>query len=339
MKVLGIETSCDETGVALIDADQGLLAHRLYSQTDLHAIYGGVVPELASRDHIRRLLPLVRAVLGGAGMDGHDLDAVAYTGGPGLLGALLTGASVARALAWGWDIPALAVHHLEGHLLAPFLEDTGLDFPFLVLQVSGGHTQLIHARALGDYGLIGESIDDAAGEAFDKTAKLLGLGYPGGPALARLAEQGAADALRLPRPMLDRPGLDMSFSGLKTAVLTALKKQVYRPADVARAFEEAVTDTLVEKTRRGLEQSGAPALVVAGGVAANTTLRAGLQAMAQRQGVPVYFPRPEFCTDNGAMIALAGLRRLQAGAVAETTAPVVAARARWPLAELTAPGA
>ncbi|WP_038052220.1 tRNA (adenosine(37)-N6)-threonylcarbamoyltransferase complex transferase subunit TsaD [Thioalkalivibrio sp. ALJ1] len=339
MKVLGIETSCDETGVALIDADQGLLAHRLYSQTDLHAIYGGVVPELASRDHIRRLLPLVRAVLDEAGVDGHDLDAVAYTGGPGLLGALLTGASVARALAWGWDIPALAVHHLEGHLLAPFLEDTGLDFPFLVLQVSGGHTQLIHARALGDYDLIGESIDDAAGEAFDKTAKLLGLGYPGGPALARLAEQGAADALRLPRPMLDRPGLDMSFSGLKTAVLTALKKQVYRAEDVARAFEEAVTDTLVEKTRRGLEQSGAPALVVAGGVAANTTLRAGLQAMAQRQGVPVYFPRPEFCTDNGAMIALAGLRRLQAGAVAETTAPVVAARARWPLAELTAPGA
>ncbi|WP_018142291.1 tRNA (adenosine(37)-N6)-threonylcarbamoyltransferase complex transferase subunit TsaD [Thioalkalivibrio sp. ALJ7] len=339
MKVLGIETSCDETGVALIDADQGLLAHRLYSQTDLHAIYGGVVPELASRDHIRRLLPLVRAVLDEAGVDGHDLDAVAYTGGPGLLGALLTGASVARALAWGWDIPALAVHHLEGHLLAPFLEDAGLDFPFLVLQVSGGHTQLIHARALGDYDLIGESIDDAAGEAFDKTAKLLGLGYPGGPALARLAEQGAADALRLPRPMLDRPGLDMSFSGLKTAVLTALKKQVYRAEDVARAFEGAVTDTLVEKTRRGLEQSGAPALVVAGGVAANTTLRAGLQAMAQRQGVPVYFPRPEFCTDNGAMIALAGLRRLQAGAVAETTAPVVAARARWPLAELTAPGA
>ncbi len=337
MKVLGIETSCDETGVALIDAEQGLLAHRLYSQTDLHAVYGGVVPELASRDHIRRLLPLVRTVLEEA--DGHDLDAVAYTGGPGLLGALLTGASVARALAWGWDIPALAVHHLEGHLLAPFLEDTGVDFPFLVLQVSGGHTQLIHARALGDYDLLGESIDDAAGEAFDKTAKLLGLGYPGGPALARLAERGEPDALRLPRPMLDRPGLDMSFSGLKTAVLTALKKQVYRPEDVARAFEEAVTDTLVEKTRRGLEQTGAPALVVAGGVAANTTLRAGLEAMAQRQGVPVYFPRPEFCTDNGAMIALAGLRRLQAGAGTGSGAPVVAARARWPLSELGPPAA
>ncbi|WP_019625154.1 tRNA (adenosine(37)-N6)-threonylcarbamoyltransferase complex transferase subunit TsaD [Thioalkalivibrio sp. ALJT] len=337
MKVLGIETSCDETGVALIDSEQGLLAHRLYSQTDLHAVYGGVVPELASRDHIRRLLPLVRAVLDAAGVDGRELDAVAYTGGPGLLGALLTGASVARALAWGWGVPALAVHHLEGHLLAPFLEDTGLEFPFLVLQVSGGHTQLIHARALGDYELVGESIDDAAGEAFDKTAKLLGLGYPGGPALARLAEQGASGVLRLPRPMLDRPGLDMSFSGLKTAVLTALKKQTYRPQDVARAFEEAVTDTLVEKTRRGLEQTGAPTLVVAGGVAANRTLRAGLQAMGRRQGVPVYFPRPEFCTDNGAMIALAGLRRLQAGAPVAGGAPVVAARARWPLAELDAP--
>ncbi|WP_018871733.1 tRNA (adenosine(37)-N6)-threonylcarbamoyltransferase complex transferase subunit TsaD [Thioalkalivibrio sp. ALJ16] len=337
MKVLGIETSCDETGVALIDSEQGLLAHRLYSQTDLHAIYGGVVPELASRDHIRRLLPLVRAVLDAAGVDGRELDAVAYTGGPGLLGALLTGASVARALAWGWGVPALAVHHLEGHLLAPFLDDAGLEFPFLVLQVSGGHTQLIHARALGDYELVGESIDDAAGEAFDKTAKLLGLGYPGGPALARLAEQGESGVLRLPRPMLDRPGLDMSFSGLKTAVLTALKKQAYRPQDVARAFEEAVTDTLVEKTRRGLEHTGAPTLVVAGGVAANVTLRAGLQAMGRRQGVPVYFPRPEFCTDNGAMIALAGLRRLQAGAPVDRGAPVVAARARWPLAELDAP--
>ena len=338
MKVLGIETSCDETGVALVDDRLGLLAHRLYSQTDLHAIYGGVVPELASRDHIRRLLPLVRALLEEAGIDGRDLDAVAYTAGPGLLGALLTGASVGRALAWGWDIPALAVHHLEGHLLVPFLEDSDLDFPFLVLQVSGGHTQLIHALALGDYDLIGESIDDAAGEAFDKTAKLLGLGYPGGPQLARLAQEGQPDVLRLPRPMLDRPGLDMSFSGLKTAVLTALKKQAYRPADVARAFEEAVTETLVEKTRRALAQSGAPAMVVAGGVAANATLRAGLKAMAAREGVPAYFPRPEFCTDNGAMIALAGLRRLQAGLAPESGPPVIAARARWPLAELVGVG-
>ncbi|WP_018860916.1 MULTISPECIES: tRNA (adenosine(37)-N6)-threonylcarbamoyltransferase complex transferase subunit TsaD [unclassified Thioalkalivibrio] len=336
MKVLGIETSCDETGVALIDDRRGLLAHRLYSQTDLHAVYGGVVPELASRDHIRRLLPLLRAVLDEAGVKGPELDAIAYTGGPGLLGALLTGASVARSLAWGWGVPAMPVHHLEGHLLAPFLEDAGLDFPFLVLLVSGGHTQLIHARSLGDYELLGESIDDAAGEAFDKTAKLLGLGYPGGPALSRLAEQGASDALRLPRPMLDRPGLDMSFSGLKTAVLTALNKQEYRPQDVARAFEEAVSETLVEKTRRALEQSQAPALVVAGGVAANTRLRAGLQAMSAQQGVPVYFPRIEFCTDNGAMIALAGLRRLQAGWVPDDQAPAITARARWPLAELTA---
>ncbi|WP_018863160.1 tRNA (adenosine(37)-N6)-threonylcarbamoyltransferase complex transferase subunit TsaD [Thioalkalivibrio sp. ARh3] len=336
MKVLGIETSCDETGVALIDDQRGLLAHRLYSQTDLHAVYGGVVPELASRDHIRRLLPLLRAVLDEAGVKGPELDAIAYTGGPGLLGALLTGASVARSLAWGWGVPVMPVHHLEGHLLAPFLEDAGLDFPFLVLLVSGGHTQLIHARSLGDYELLGESIDDAAGEAFDKTAKLLGLGYPGGPALSRLAEQGASDALRLPRPMLDRPGLDMSFSGLKTAVLTALNKQEYRPQDVARAFEEAVSETLVEKTRRALEQSQAPALVVAGGVAANTRLRAGLQAMSAQQGVPVYFPRIEFCTDNGAMIALAGLRRLQAGWAPDDQAPAITARARWPLAELSA---
>lgn len=339
MKVLGIETSCDETGVALIDDREGLLAHRLYSQTDLHAVYGGVVPELASRDHIRRLLPLVRAVLDEAAVDGRDLDAVAYTGGPGLLGALLTGASVARSLAWGWGVPALAVHHLEGHLLAPFLEDAGLDFPFLALLVSGGHTQLIHARALGDYSLLGESVDDAAGEAFDKTAKLLGLGYPGGPALARLAEQGDSGVLRLPRPMLDRPGLDMSFSGLKTAVLTALQKQDWRPEDVARAFEDAVAETLVEKTRRALQQCGAPTLVVAGGVAANQTLRAGLRGMAASEGVPVFFPRPEFCTDNGAMIALAGLRRLQAATLRMDelvlAAPTIAARARWPLAELT----
>jgi N6-L-threonylcarbamoyladenine synthase len=332
MRVLGIETSCDETGIAIVDAEAGLLAHRLHSQVDLHAVYGGVVPELASRDHIRRILPLLREVLDEAGMQGPDLSAVAYTAGPGLLGALLTGASVARALAYGWGVPALAVHHLEGHLLAPLLEENELAFPFLVLLVSGGHTQLIHARGLGEYELLGESIDDAAGEAFDKTAKLLGLGYPGGPALSRLAETGAAGALRLPRPMLDRPGLDMSFSGLKTAVLTAVGKGCHEPAAVARAFEEAVTDTLVEKTRRALEASGAPALVVAGGVAANRPLRAGLRAMAEANGVPAFFPRPAFCTDNGAMIALAGLRRLQAGASEPGLA--ISARARWPLAEL-----
>ncbi|TVP83534.1 tRNA (adenosine(37)-N6)-threonylcarbamoyltransferase complex transferase subunit TsaD, partial [Thioalkalivibrio sp.] len=332
MRVLGIETSCDETGIAIVDAEAGLLAHRLYSQVDLHAVYGGVVPELASRDHIRRILPLLREVLDEAGVRGPELSAVAYTAGPGLLGALLTGASVARALAYGWGVPALAVHHLEGHLLAPLLDDGALEFPFLVLLVSGGHTQLIHARALGDYELLGESIDDAAGEAFDKTAKLLGLGYPGGPALSRLAETAEAGDLRLPRPMLDRPGLDMSFSGLKTAVLTVVQKGRYPPEVIARAFEEAVTDTLVEKTRRALEASGAPVLVVAGGVAANRPLRAGLRAMAEAQGVPVFFPRPAFCTDNGAMIALAGLRRLQAGAVDPGLA--IRARARWPLTEL-----
>ncbi|TVP93473.1 MAG: tRNA (adenosine(37)-N6)-threonylcarbamoyltransferase complex transferase subunit TsaD [Thioalkalivibrio sp.] len=332
MRVLGIETSCDETGVAIVDAEAGLIAHRLHSQVDLHAVYGGVVPELASRDHVRRILPLLREVLDEAGMEGTELSAVAYTAGPGLLGALLTGASVARSLAYGWGIPALAVHHLEGHLLAPLLDDASLNFPFLVLLVSGGHTQLIHARGLGDYELLGESIDDAAGEAFDKTAKLLGLGYPGGPALSRLAETGDAGGLRLPRPMLDRPGLDMSFSGLKTAVLTAVQKGAHAPAAIARAFEEAVSDTLVEKTRRALEASDAPALVVAGGVAANRRLRASLNAMGAAQGVPVFFPRPAFCTDNGAMIALAGLRRLQAGAVDEGLA--IHARARWPLAEL-----
>jgi len=332
LRVLGIETSCDETGVAIVDADAGLIAHRLHSQVDLHAVYGGVVPELASRDHVRRILPLLREVLDEAEMEGAELSAVAYTAGPGLLGALLTGASVARSLAYGWGIPALAVHHLEGHLLAPLLDDASLNFPFLVLLVSGGHTQLIHARGLGDYELLGESIDDAAGEAFDKTAKLLGLGYPGGPALSRLAETGDAGSLRLPRPMLDRPGLDMSFSGLKTAVLTAVQRGANSPAVIARAFEEAVSDTLVEKTRRALEASAAPALVVAGGVAANRRLRASLNAMGAAQGVPVFFPRPAFCTDNGAMIALAGLRRLQAGAVDEGLA--IQARARWPLAEL-----
>ena len=332
MRVLGIETSCDETGIAIVDAEAGLVAHRLHSQVDLHAVYGGVVPELASRDHIRRILPLLREVLDEAGMQGPDLSAVAYTAGPGLLGALLTGASVARALAYGWGVPALAVHHLEGHLLAPLLEENALAFPFLVLLVSGGHTQLIHARGLGEYELLGESIDDAAGEAFDKTAKLLGLGYPGGPALSRLAETGEAGALRLPRPMLDRPGLDMSFSGLKTAVLTAVQKGCHEPAAIARAFEEAVTDTLVEKTRRAIEATGAPALVVAGGVAANRPLRAGLRAMAEANGVPAFFPRPAFCTDNGAMIALAGLRRLQAGA--SELGLGIQARARWPLAEL-----
>ena len=332
MRVLGIETSCDETGLAIVDSEKGLLAHRLHSQVDLHAVYGGVVPELASRDHIQRILPLLREVLAAAQMRGDELDGVAYTAGPGLLGALLTGAAVAKALAFGWSVPAVAVHHLEGHLLAPLLDDPTLEFPFLVLLVSGGHTQLLHARSLGEYELLGESIDDAAGEAFDKTAKLLGLGYPGGPALSRLAESGASDDLRLPRPMLDRPGLDMSFSGLKTAVLTVVQRGEHAPADIAKAFEEAVTDTLVEKTRRAIVQTCTPALVVAGGVAANRVLRAGLQGMAHALGIPVYFPRSEFCTDNGAMIALAGLHRLQRGLIDPDLG--IQARARWPLAEL-----
>lgn len=361
LRVLGIETSCDETGVAVIDGERGLLAHRLHSQVDQHAVYGGVVPELASRDHIRRILPLTREVLKESGLAGQDLSAIVYTAGPGLLGALLTGASVATALAYGWGIPALPVHHLEGHLLAPLLDDPGLEFPFLVLLVSGGHTQLIFAERLGRYQILGESIDDAAGEAFDKTAKLLGLGYPGGPALAALAATAEVGQPRLPRPMLDRPGLDMSFSGLKTAVLTTLQKSPeLNPAELARAFEDAVTETLVEKTRRAWRQSGAPTLVVAGGVAANQRLRAGLYALGEELGLPVRFPRLSFCTDNGAMIALAGLHRLrlqqqqqqrphqqhqQLQRTLETdrphqhpaTAPTtIEARARWPLAELSA---
>lgn len=331
LRVLGIETSCDETGVAIVDSERGLLAHQLHSQVDLHAVYGGVVPELASRDHIRRLLPLTRAVLQDSGLQGQDLQAVAYTAGPGLLGALLTGASVACALAYGWGIPAIPVHHLEGHLLAPLLDNSEIRFPFLVLLVSGGHTQLLLAEHLGHYQLLGESLDDAAGEAFDKTAKAMGLGYPGGPALAALAATVTASRLRLPRPMLDRPGLDMSFSGLKTAVLTALRRADLPHAEIAYAFEEAVAETLVEKTRRALHLTGVKHLVVAGGVAANQRLRAGLQTMAQAQQVAVSFPALAFCTDNGAMIALAGLQRLQRGWVPERPPQIIHAQARWPL--------
>ena len=319
MKVLGIETSCDETGVAVYDTAAGLLSHALYSQVAMHAEYGGVVPELASRDHVRKLLPLVHEVLAGAGLEVADLDGVAYTAGPGLVGALLVGAGTARALAWALDVPAVAVHHMEGHLLAPLLEDDPAgrpEPPFVALLVSGGHTQLVHVEGIGRYRLLGETLDDAAGEAFDKTAKLMGLPYPGGPRLAALAPKGREGAYRFPRPMTNRPGLDFSFSGLKTQVLAAWQdsdRSDQARADVARGFEEAVVDTLAIKCERALDQAGCDTLVVAGGVGANTRLREKLAEMAARRGARVAFPRPAFCTDNGAMIAFAGALRLEAG--------------------------
>ncbi len=330
--VLGIETSCDETGVALYDSANGLLAHALHSQVETHALHGGVVPELASRDHVRRVLPLVRDVLARASME--KPDAVAYTAGPGLIGALLVGGSVARSLAFGWNVPAVGVHHLEGHLLAPMLENTPPAFPFVALLVSGGHTQLVDVEAVGQYRLLGESLDDAAGEAFDKTAKMLGLPYPGGPQLARLAEEGDPSRFRFPRPMTDRPGLDFSFSGLKTYALnTAMDVGEDRldKADVARAFEEAAVDSLVIKSRRALHLTGRERLVVAGGVSANSRLRERLLRLAEEEGVAVFFPRTEFCTDNGAMIAYAGCQRLLAGQSDDLS---IQARPRWPLSAL-----
>lgn len=334
MRVLGIETSCDETGVALYDTARGLLAHRLYSQVALHAAYGGVVPELASRDHLRRVLPLVQDVLAEANTELTDLDGIAYTAGPGLIGALLTGGAIARALAWGLGIPAIGVHHMEGHLLAPMLEDNPPPLPFVALLVSGGHSLLVDVPRIGEYRILGESVDDAAGEAFDKVAKLLGLGYPGGPAVAKLAEQGRSGIYHFPRPMLDRPGCDFSFSGLKTAVLTAWQQSAQTDqdkADIARAFEDAIIETLFVKCRRALAQAGRERLIVAGGVGANRQLRAKLQ---EALGSAVYFPRLAFCTDNGAMIAYAGAVRLQAGM--QEAEPVIHARPRWPLTELAA---
>src|SRR6195256_4888202 len=325
MLVLGIETSCDETGVAVYDSGRGLLAHALHSQVELHDAYGGVVPELASRDHIRRLLPLVRQVLRKAGPQGSELDAVAYTQGPGLAGALLVGAAVANSLAFGLGIAAIGVHHLEGHLLSPLLESNPPRFPFLALLISGGHTQLMLLWGVGQYEMLGETLDDAAGEAFDKTAKLLGLGYPGGAALAKLAERGKRNRFAFPRPMLDRlersGDLDFSFSGLKTAVVTLLRKHAQQGelpieeplrADVAAAFQEAVVEVLVAKSRAAIERTGLDRLVVAGGVGANARLRAVLDDAAGRDGFKVFYPAMEFCTDNGAMIALAGAMRLQA---------------------------
>lgn len=334
--VLGIETSCDETGVALFDPARGLLAHTLYSQIRMHADYGGVVPELASRDHVRKLLPLVRETLARAGLGVADLGGVAYTAGPGLVGALLVGATAARSLAWALERPAIGVHHMEGHLLAPLLEADPPQPPFVALLVSGGHSMLIEVAAIGRYTLLGDTLDDAAGEAFDKTAKLMGLPYPGGPALARLAEQGQPGRFRFARPMTDRPGLDFSFSGLKTQVLLAWQasdKSDQTRADVARAFEEAIVETLVIKCRRALAQTGARRLVVAGGVGANRRLREQLAAAGEREGFRTYFPRLEFCTDNGAMIALAGALRLQAGQI---ESPAIRVMPRWDLQSLPA---
>jgi len=341
MRVIGIESSCDETAVAVYDLEQGLLSHRLYSQVAMHQAYGGVVPELASRDHVRRLLPLVREALAAARSDRTSIDGVAYTAGPGLIGALLVGAGFARSLAYAWGKPAVPIHHLEGHLLAPLLEADAPAFPFLALLVSGGHTQLVDVSSLGRYRILGETLDDAAGEAFDKTAKMLGLPYPGGAALAALAEAGRSGRFVFPRPMLDRPGLMFSFSGLKTAALVALRGRAVDDeirADVARGFQEAVVDTLAEKSRRALRATGHRRLVVAGGVGANRKLRERLAAVALESGAKLYFPRAEFCTDNGAMIALAGCLRLARPAPpAADGAPqhlALGARANWPLEDI-----
>ncbi len=337
MIVLGIETSCDETAVAVYDGARGLMANRVWSQIELHRPHGGVVPELASREHVERLLPMIDEALAEAGIAAQAIEGIAYTAGPGLIGALLVGATVARSLGYSWDVPVVGVHHLEGHLMAPQLEPRAPEFPFIALLVSGGHTMLVEVAGLGCYRILGETLDDAAGEAFDKTAKLLGLGYPGGPALARLAETGRDGVFEFPRPMLDRPGLDFSFSGLKTAVVVALRNRTLDAqarADAARGFESAIVETLVVKALRAMRQTGIGALVVAGGVGANRRLRAELAAAVAGAGGRVHYPRPEFCTDNAAMIALAGHERLMNG---EREALPVRARARWPLDELAAP--
>ncbi len=342
MRVLGIETSCDETGIAVYDSERGLLAHALHSQADLHAVFGGVVPELASRDHIVRTVPLIQSALAEAGLAAEDIDAVAYTAGPGLIGALLVGGAIGRSLAYGWDVPAVGIHHMEAHLLVPMLEDNPPDCPFLALLVSGGHTQLVEVDAPGSYRMLGESVDDAAGEAFDKTAKLLGLGYPGGPAISKLAGHGRPGRFTFPRPMTDRPGLDFSFSGLKTQVLVTLQAaggadaiDDQTRADIAHAFVEAVVDTLAIKCRRALQQTGLTRLVAAGGVSANAQLRQKLAEITQAMGGGVYYPRPEFCTDNGAMIAYAGYLRLQAGSHADLG---FQPQPRWPMMELPGMG-
>ncbi len=340
MLVLGLETSCDETGVALYHSERGLLADALFSQIDLHRVYGGVVPELASRDHVKRMLPLIRQVLAEAECVPSDIEAIAYTAGPGLVGALLVGASCAQALAFAWGIPALGVHHMEGHLLAPMLEAQPPAFPFVALLVSGGHTQLVRVDGIGRYQLLGESLDDAAGEAFDKTAKLMGLRYPGGPEIAKLAERGTPGRFSFPRPMTDRPGLDFSFSGLKTFTLNTW--QQCRAAgddgeqtrcDIALAFQQAVVDTLTIKCRRALKQTGLNSLVIAGGVSANKALRESLESMLGGLQGRVFYARPAFCTDNGAMIAYAGCQRLLAG---QHEGLSITVQARWPMETLPA---
>jgi N6-L-threonylcarbamoyladenine synthase len=338
MRILALESSCDESAVAIYDDAAGLLAHEIHSQVDLHRIYGGVVPELASRDHVQRLLPLVRSALAEARTTPRKLDGVAYTAGPGLIGALLTGAALGRSLAYAWNLPAVAVHHLEGHLLAPLLEPVPPPFPHLALLVSGGHTMLIDVAALGRYVVLGETRDDAAGEAFDKSAKLLGLPYPGGPELARLAESGKTGRFTFPRPMLDRAGLEFSFSGLKTAVSLAVKAAASAApldqqtrADIAASVQDAIVETLITKTLRALEDTGYEAVVVAGGVGANRSLRQRLGIAAQRRGAKVFYPRIEFCTDNAAMIAVAGMARLKAGRTEDLG---IRARAQWSLMEL-----
>ncbi len=335
MRVLGIETSCDETGVAIYDSKQGVMAHALYSQVALHTEYGGVVPELASRDHIRKTVPLIKEVMAKAAVSGKDIHGVAYTAGPGLIGALLVGSAIGRSLALSWQVPAIAVHHMEGHLLAAMLEDNPPKFPFIALLVSGGHTQLIKVMAVGDYQLLGETLDDAAGEAFDKTAKMLDLGYPGGPAIAQCAKAGSPGRFHFPRPMTNRPWLDFSFSGLKTFAVNTLR-QFDKPdeqikADIAYAFQEAVVDTIAIKCQRAMKETAIKRLVIAGGVGANERLREKLDQLAIKLHSEVFYPRFEFCTDNGAMIAYTGYLRLKAG---QHESLEFTARARWPMEEL-----
>ncbi len=333
MYILGIETSCDETGVAIYHSKQGLISHHLYSQVSMHSDYGGVVPELASRDHIRKLIPLIKQTIADSHLEKSDINGIAYTAGPGLMGALLVGATTARSLAWVWQIPAIAVHHMEGHLLAPMLEDNPPAFPFVALLVSGGHTLLIKVDGIGQYLHLGESLDDAAGEAFDKTAKMLGLGYPGGPKVAKLAEQGN-DRFKFPRPMTDRPGLDFSFSGLKTFTMNTLnntEKTAQDKADIAFAFQKATAETLTIKCRRALQQTGLKTLVIAGGVSANKQIRADLLKMTQKENAQLFFPRLEFCTDDRAMIAFAGCQRLLAGQQENLE---INAKPRWPIDSL-----